>query len=206
MPIADTNIIQGTFKGKILGQTWMNVYHFVVQNLTGSLDITDVASDIANRFTLHYNEVMSPDVTLDTLEVRNRSVYPNDFIDYPIGIIGSRSVNVFAPFTTVTAKYPTSGGSVQAGGKRFPGVAEEDVEDGLITNTLTYNNYDILAAQFLVPIIVSIGPNGCDLVPVITRPASPSHENTTFFTEPTTTVNVSSFVSTQNTRKFGRGE
>lgn len=220
MAISVDDILEFTLEGQFNGAVGTrNIFHYRVSNLDVGMSDTpfvalggaarDFWAHIKDELNAMLSEVMRSKqvrariLTGSSAGVQNLYLIPTG--EQP-GLVGS---NGMPPYVAHGYRYQGSGGAERNGYKRFAGVAESQNNAGVFDGSSTDAN--ALATALSDEIQVSGGVGGVigqfDMKPVIVKKMAggldPSDIVVIDFWEP---VGVTYYgITTQNTRKFGRG-
>lgn len=205
MTIGDDSILRVTLKGTVQLQEMVNVFHYFAQISTGAVEDTlaqfatafqsDVVVPIAGIIN---NQSQFTYVKIEGVEGNNET-YETAFAP----IVGTRTGEAMPPFVAWEYQLLRATSATRHGWKRFGGIAEPDHSNG-VPNPTFQATLDALAATLYAgfdtgtvpftklysPILASYIVNG---MPRVT-PVFNSVNNIIY-----------KRVTSQNTRKFGRG-
>jgi hypothetical protein len=200
-------------EGIFLAQTTINVVHVEV---TGSeFDAADVMQVFIYAIKSEWLAVSCPDYSVYRVYVRNLA-NPEDFYDYAAsGWVGTGgSGQPYAPFAATGIRFVRRRLDMRHGYKRFGGLAEDRVENALLSS------FQMAAAENLADALVGDWVNGteehvCDFVIIKRIKYHPEGETSWAYRLPETAEEYVSYrpvayvvnpaVTSQNSRKFGHG-
>jgi len=185
----------------VVGEEAMNVFYY--EQILG-------ADTDANTLTLAFQD----QVMGDLLDIVHNTTFVNLIaardLDDPTAfyvqvegplVIGTRGGECMPPFVAWAFRYNRATTLVRNGQKRIPGVSEADQNAGVALSTFI-PTLNIAAAAMAADLV---DDNGSHYRPVIMRKVFDELTGITTYTQfPFSTVEYTR-VSTQNTRKFGRG-
>lgn len=177
-------------KGIGQGQNFLNVFHYL--QTSGS----DGAPQLSARFYTvvmpRIMDVTSLFVTYTEIAVRDK-VDPTDFYSLSISDEGNRAGSILPTHDALSYTYKVNRLDCRSGGKRFAGVSESDVQNGVIVPPFVT---EVTALE--VALEQQQVQGGSTWRPVIYGKRTGSSG---YFTNPLSSV-VFLGVTTQNTRKF----
>lgn len=211
MTILGGEILRVIDKQTLFGQQVLNVYYYEVGTDLGGTTPLEIAEgwwdsiEEALRACQH-EELNHVEVTVESLDGSH------DFGTFtiPIGMgEGTRTgTDCMPPFASFGLKMIPQNRQVRPGSKRIAGVDEDVVDNGGVVSTgmiaLLQTFADIISAP--IPFVGFLDT----IVPVVVgfpHPASPTGRPARLdrVAIPVTATSVSTYVTTQNTRKYGRG-
>jgi len=183
----------------MFGTQILNIYHYE-QVAAFTPDLVESESFIQDWFTdmqpaileVQNDSVTHPTITISALESFT------DFWSADNGGTGQVSGECLPPFVAWAIRLNRVSRVVRNGQKRFAGVSESQQTDGIINTGTATTNLDLLAAK-LATIIDHDGVPTWK--PIIARVDNTGHMTASSDVAGATVVGISS----QNTRKYGRG-
>lgn len=202
MAIGD--IIEARLFGTLFGQLHLNVFTYQIDTQNGPADYDGIADATWDILVPAVQQIATADLTFERVEVDNVTDGLS-FGSFASSATGTVAGNAFSPFATWYFRYNRSTKITRSGGKRFGGVAEVEVADGVaVTSFLPTLS---AAANDLEQSVTWLNPtdptNAVGMSPVIVgrKPAGGYDLARVNKVESVQYVSV----STQNSRKFGRG-
>lgn len=185
----------------------MNVFQYEVLPET-PFDLADYGQELADAwYTAVLNEIagiINVAIAFDTISIINLSEPLEIYTGAPtLTRNGLTAGDCMPPFTAWAFKLNRSNASTRNGSKRFWGVTEADVINGVVTPGAALGIQAVsafLGAGMTLEINTSL-PNDVQLYPVICR----KDESGGLIASQRVNSAIFRSVSTQNTRKFGRG-
>ena len=194
-------IYQLVLTGEVLTQETKNIWHY--QSVTGS----PVASDLASQWLLtvlpSIENISSSEMVYKEVSVTNIAT-GTDYFTATFTLSGARSGLCTSPFNAWGFILNPGNTTVKAGGKRFAGVANGDLDDGdpsgpivslLATCALRIGQAVVTGAGNFRPVLVSVRCN---------KSGTPLRCNGTFQTPTYPQINSGTFdvSTTQSSRKW----
>jgi len=190
-----SNAYKLTLNGLIDGNATSNVFHYLRSSTLGTA--AALTSSFVTNVLPSIQDIVSDAVLFTTIDCVLLTD-PDDSAEQNVNLPGNRGSDFFAPNAAWGFKLFPSVASVQTGSKRFPGVSEVDVALGAATGlqalrmAITASKLQLVLSQLLVlytPAIYSkVEPLGIPIERVATISSA-----------------VYNWLTTQNTRKYGRG-
>lgn len=206
MSIGTGNILEIRTKTELLGQTCRNVFHFTVVSTEALVDEQHVAEQFALWYNININPILNPAAELVQVEVLNLTNGVG-LGDAAVSQPGDHAGAVLPPFVAAGFRLNRATQTTRHGYKRFAGINEEDVANGLIVSG-AQSLFDDVATALGESVIVS-GTVDLDfeIRPII---VGRTLVDGTYVIDLTRTNEIASVTvlnpTTQNTRKIGRGE
>lgn len=150
--MAQNDVYEVTLTQRFRGQTMNNVFQ-LRQELAYTPTGTTVAFDLATRFAATFVPLLTTWQSIDvvTTAVRARNLFDvSDDYTLSLAVPGSApaTASTMPTFTAVGFLLDGDNAAVKNGAKRFAGIGEESVEDGVITNgTLLIQLADLAEAM-----------------------------------------------------------
>jgi hypothetical protein len=198
------DIIQVTLRGTLYGQRVLNVFHYKVTDVTGAVDYDLIAGTCLSKLTSDITPIQVSAMTWERCDLDNLT----DGLSFGSAtgtFNGVLATEGFAPFAAWYFRLNRSTKLTRSGGKRIAGVPENEVSNGTAESSFI-PTLAVAAGEMLLPINWNFlsAPVG-----------SGSMELGILGRNPDGTFDLSRFngvsgieyvsVSTQNSRKFGRG-
>lgn len=217
--MANNELYQVTLTSSFQGQTFNNVFYYLQQSAAPTDDTA--ALDLANQFVL---DVIDDAAFLTSAVFHTSCVWSNvrvinvyddlDFADVPLtGFTGASSITPLPPYAAISFRTSWLGPAIHRGQKRFGGITEDVNTNGTVTSTFL-----TLCANFANVLGNTITDNTGLWNPVVVKRTKyitsegteayrlPLNEADAFGKIfPAQTWSLNTNLSTQNTRKFGRG-
>ena len=210
MALSVGSILQFSLSGIIYGQRVMNVWHFAIANQQGTPSIVNYAEAWWNHVKDEYRAI--PAAQYDTAFLNIHAVEADNLTgeagDFPIptgeraGTRSNQSTTFQPAFLAAGAKLNVATRATRSGQKRFYGLVEADVTDGILQSSIVTAMNDLLG---IMTSTLSLGAPalGGGLRAVVARKDAVTGVVTA--TQNVTGYTISPNVTTQNTRKVGRG-
>jgi len=204
MPSGD--LYQLTDVQTYLGQQVLNVYYYK-QIAEPSVGVSNIA--LVRAWEDFVMATIGPvqNEGLDHVGVRVINLdNPDDFLLSPNSFAGTVSGDGMPPYVTFAFRLNRASRAVRNGQKRIGGISESSVGDGLVNPGLATN---IAAIEVALGAIITDTISGASFQPRIVHLATEAGPGGDPPATPRADYTISSVeftsVSTQNTRKFGRG-
>lgn len=217
MAISVGSIIQFKTFGLIRAQQIMNSWHYAVQAISPGSVVT-VPSDLAYGFATKWREQFQPilanSYTFDRVEVEEVNGVAIGSYAYPAGTTGTLVQEAFPPQDAVSIQLLRGDRTTRHGWKRIAGIPETAAAAGLLTTsyqTLVQNAIRPMIYPATVPPLVTVDlldSEGEDIGTVDLRAIIWGGNSPSFPTGRYQVVqgfDVKPDITTQNTRKVGRG-
>lgn len=188
-------IYELTFRGVMAGQALNNVFKY--QTTAGSFDIIGMVNTLGLAFENVHSLATVDDLTMTAVHIRRLDAVEPGFDHIPSSwpYSGTLTGQYVSTFQAVSMRMT---GSVLAfpykGFKRFAGISEADIIDGELTAG-SQTLWDDVAQVIVNPVIGGLGETWNPILYTDTYP-TPNVVGS---------IVVDSLVTTQNTRKIGRG-
>jgi len=210
MGIPNTSIVEILVQGLCLGQRWMNVFQYLIANPVGDTEPVALAAAWWNDVKASYRAmvVSTASSAFMSVVVRDLSVPTGAYAEWPIPggeHAGNRTTSELGdnmpPFTAFAVRLTVGSRVTRPGQKRFPFLNEVDNGAGLLVGdmgTLAASWAAIIAHEMTlgVPALLTV------LTPVICRKDAAGLVTAH---QPVTGYIVNPYITSQNTRKIGRG-
>lgn len=205
MPYAINDIVQVTMTGISLNETTRNVFHYRVTDANGSTTAQNLLEAFQNAVVAPLMNILSVDTEVRLLEIDNLTDGLS-FGELPLfSVEGNVAGSVMPSYVVVGYKLLRSSKITRNGFKRFSGVVEADVTGNLMTSTFVNSAANQAVIDALGSEIVT-GQAGvaASMFPVILgrRPG----QTPPFVTQDVAGVELQRNITSQNSRKPGRGE
>ena len=200
------DIVRFTLKQILFGQEVRNVFYYRVQQAGGPSGFTlvDFIPVYAQRFFDQVMQFLSGDLYLNSVLYENLTDI-DEFYEGTVSHSGAGALNAFSPQSALTVKLLRSNKQTRSGSKRFAGIAEQSVTNGVINfPQSTIDLIETFCGELLVLPEYVGSPEDVILDPVIvgrTKNASGVYELDLSKINPISSAEVQLNVSTQNTRK-----
>lgn len=198
------DIIRVVETGTLLGENFKNVYHYLT-TLGAPLDtVTDFSDAFAATFHPALEEMMSDEVafTLRVVEDLDDVLF---FGEFPLSSVGLLASPAQPSFVAYGVKLQRTFKTTRNGSKRYAGVVDGGVDDNdVILSSLLL---DAVAAAIVTELEAPAFPLLLgSYVPIIFRPANSVPTSPAQATNPISAASFSSLITSQVSRKPGRGE
>jgi len=191
--------LQDTYRtvlhGVLGGQEVSNVFHFHRSSIAGTA--AGLSSGFITNVVPVIQTIMSSAVQLTTLDIVNIED-PDDSSSAIVNAPGLRAADMFSTFAAWGFRLIPSVASLQTGSKRFAGVSEADVNDGVAVASQLLR-LAIVATRLQTPFVQSL----VNWTPVIY--SDREILGIPFRRVATISTAAYNWVTTQNSRKVGRG-
>jgi hypothetical protein len=210
MTITVGSQIEITLNMDLLGNQALNVYQYDVDTLPGGVAAVDIANAWWQHVKAAYRALATatfntPFQSVRILELNNPV---GDFAEYSIPTgerAGTRPTPTdgvaLAPFDAVGVRLVVGSRATRPGQKRLPFLTEEDQGAGILQPALTAL---VVTLMNLLTTSITLGAPAAlaVLAPIVTRKDA---SGTVTASQPITGYLINPNVTTQNTRKYGRG-
>lgn len=203
MAIVVNDVLQFSISGTFLGQRWMNVFHYGV----GATDGTETLDELMAQWTLEYiadvTPIMSAQVQIQYVDGKNLSNGIDIATATPSSVFGQSAGDVLPAFVAWSFRLNRMTALTRHGHKRIPGVTELRQTNGVV-------NADFLTQIGTVTSFLAeaFDVNGTTIAPIIVRrfPQEHAQAGELDLTGINPVISAAYLgISTQNTRKPGRG-
>jgi len=204
------SILQFAVGGVIYGQRVMNVWHYEIATQQGTPNIVNYAEAWWNHVKDEYRAI--PAAQYDTAFLNIHAVEADNLTgeagDFPIpageraGTRSNQSTTFSPSFLAAGAKLNVATRATRSGQKRFYGLVEADVTDGILQSAVV-TAIGALLSVMTSTLTLGAPALGGGLRCVVARKDAVSGLVTA--TQNVTGFSVNPQVTTQNTRKIGRG-
>lgn len=138
-------VINDIFELKLFSKLFnvqvLNVFHYRLINVLGAPETSIVASTLWTHISTELRALTTTDIIYERIEYANLNNL-NEFGAYPLNnVTGTQVAEAFPPYLVAAFRYFRSTRAVRSGFKRFAGIAEGAMVDGVPTAaflTLTY--------------------------------------------------------------------
>lgn len=203
MPILG-DVIQMLFEQEYLGQVIRNVFGYVVSVADETATMDEIADQAILDIGNIYLNVQVPEVSAVQITVNNLDD-ETEFIEKDwTGVGGNAPAGPALPsyvaggFKLLRADTDTRNGS-----KRITGIGEDTVEDN---NWTTFESAGVIAVEEAFENALLVSPGTMELLPVIIGRDPITGQPDTGRISPVSEAQAQAFITTQNSRKVGRGE
>jgi hypothetical protein len=202
MSLTNGEIVRLIVQGTMGSVVWRNVWWFRSSEVSGVPDYDQIAQDLVDNMYAFYFALQASEVHYENANLVNMS-NGVDFTDVPLTAVGTSTGALFATFAAYGVLLHRSTLLTRNGAKRIPGVVEEICDNGVITypgstqgdiesalsgdNVLSGSGWEVT----LSPVIVKRNTDGTPDLGVFSFVNS---------------ATAKTFVTTQNSRKYGHGE
>jgi len=205
MAIAVGDHIELVAHQTMFSQQILNVFHYQVVSIETTITYEDIFDAFDNQWNISLAPLLSTALILDTLTARNLT-NEIDIADHISNFAGDVSGESLPPFMSYGFRFNRLSGITRHGYKRFAGVSESVVLG--IGHNPSFNSVITAMSEALAEGLVRTGTAAdFEMLPVII--GRTKNENDTYELDLTRVngVNGVAFagISTQNTRKVGRG-
>lgn len=196
------DLVRITSCSNIYSQLACNVFYYVVAAWTGAVDIETVLDKWSEEVTLPLAPRLSTSLTPGTVKWENVD-NPAETASVVGGFAGTDTGDTMPSFVAYSVRLFGETAITRSGWKRIPGVPEAFISDGEVV-AATMTAFDAWVAASLVAPVSSEVPGDFLLEPVIVGRNPDGSLNLTAI-NPIASGKTQPRVSTQNTRKVGRG-
>lgn len=199
---AVNDVLRITYCGEILDQQVCNVMYYAVGVWTGNIDLTDALEFVADSWFATLIELQS-DQFQWVSAVLDNVTDPVEFANYaPIAPVqGLRLGDALPPYNAISIRQNRTSNLTRNGYKRIGGLAESSQSNGVL-DTTSPSPAVWLAAKDLM--INAVGNADFQFFPAIVGRNALGQPDLTRVNFPAST-DIQLNVTTQNTRKIGRG-
>jgi len=210
MAIAVGDIAQFSVTGGISGQTWTNVYTYKVVVWPGSVTGEQAAEAFWDHIKTVYRALLPVGwaSAFSTITVRDLSNDTGDYAVYGIptaeraGTRSNPSGQMLPPFLAVGVRLNVASRVTRPGQKRFAGMYEVDCDGDTVNSTFAGLVEDIM--DVMTGAIVLGAPAATVALDPIVVKRNPV-DGSILADQYVTSYTVNQYVTSQNTRKIGRG-
>lgn len=206
MSIGTNNVLEVRTRSSLLGQTCRNVFHYRVVSTEALVDEQHVAEQFALWYNIHINTILNPAAVLEQVMVLNLTNGVG-LGDAAVNQPGDHAGAVLPPFVAAGFRLNRATQTTRHGYKRFSGINEEDVANGVYVSGAVSLFEDVATALFESVIVTGTVDLDFEIHPII---VGRSLVEGTYVIDLTRTNEIASVTvldpTTQNTRKFRRGE
>lgn len=198
MAIGD--VYEITLEGTYLLQRTINVFHYVRDGISGAPDPDLFADAFVAMFNGPVSDAIASGTGWDTLRIKDVNPSGFEFVRLGLGLSGGFSAgDLMPPFVALSFLYQRNNRTTFHGHKRFAGVGEAGQNNGLPTSSL-----NTLAATAAAALLSTLTASGLDYLPCIYSKVLNGVPRSTPVVNLVKDV-IFKGITTQNTRKFGRG-
>jgi len=207
MAIGPDSIIQLKFFQELLGQQVLNVQYYVVVSETGAVtSLSGFAEAAYNLYTTTLDDLQSNQLIYRRVELYEVNGIEFDIYTPDVAETGNVGGEIMSSFNAISIRQVRNSRATRHGYKRLAGVSETIVANGQLTPTaFEAANIagDILFHEPQTWVSVNEPTRSILVLPIIWGGNDPAYPLGRFSTVDAIVVNP--WVSTQNTRKVGRG-
>lgn len=199
------DLIQITSCSTIMSQQACNVFYFAVAAWTGNMTIAEVLEYWDENHLKAVIEDMVPALLPDTITWRNLD-NTAEIVSVPMTSVGANTGDSAGPFVAFSARLYGGTAETRSGWKRFAGVNEAGVTNGELTSgtlALFQSALDVLFADVTAPTGPGSSADAWLINTIVGR--TPTGELDLSRAQPIVDVVAQPRITTQNTRKVGRG-
>jgi hypothetical protein len=204
MALNSSDVLRLTLCGTVFTEQACNVFFYLINIGSGSPTLEDVLEGFRTVVLPSILDIQSQDVEYDTAEADNLT-NGIDFGTDPLyaGITGNVSGEALPPYAAWAFTLERASKLTRNGAKRFAGVPESAQQDGVVT--AGFNPTLVTAATAIGTSFAYSNAQGAfSAFPLIVGVDTTGQRDLSRVQIPTGAV-ANAVVSTQNTRKFGRG-
>lgn len=197
--------------GSLFGQRTINEFWFLQEAGSGGANILQdtFRDDLADN----YPQLVSSQASIDSVKVYNHNS-PTDFTEAPIApVTGTVTGECLPPYAAYSFACPRARTDIRAGFKRIAGVAESTQANGYVTS----GHFQAAMADFCAFLNHDFTDgSGNSWAQIVVKRTKVTVSGKTYYIVPATITTSGyylaqsfagvSAVSTQNSRKFGRGQ
>lgn len=198
------DVIQILFEQEYLGQVIRNVFGYVVSVADPTATIEQVADRAIIEIGDVYLNVQVPEISAVQVTVKNLDT-PAEFIEKDwTGVGGNAPAGPPLPSYVAGAfKFLRGDTDTRNGSKRISGIGEDTVANN---NWTSFDSAGVLAIQDAFEATIFITPSDMEIEPVIIGRDPITGQPDSGRIAPVNEVQAQELISTQNSRKAGRGE
>lgn len=197
--VSDGDVIEIKLHTRILGVECLNVFHYEVSGLTGSPTPAQVKTAFDSGPYTPLINAISGGVTLHEIEITDLDDTLWFGADDYGGNTGAVTGDYSPAFVTAGFKYVRANRAYRNGFKRFSGVPESGLTNGVV-NSGQASLYATLASALVQPLSVGTSPDVMTLTPIILSRTVNGQPRPTPVKVPVSNV-VFAGIGSQNTRK-----
>lgn len=186
---------------QIQSQKVQNVYYYSVGTVAGAPTLQDISDEFETQVINVLDDVQSDTLEHVTVFVDNLNSTV-EFEEFAINSFGAQVSEPLPSFAAMTVRLNRTTKLTRNGSKRIAGITENLVLNGVLS--LPGANRDAIEAALEMVLLAGTSPNDVDLTPVIIPRLAGGGLDllNPNVVKSATVVNI----STQNSRKLGRGE
>lgn len=212
MDLTVNDLLEITMGMDCLGQEALNCWQYNIQTMPDPVGAVQIAEAWWNHVKTTYRGLFTNDQVHAYSFVRIRE------LNNPVGALAEYSIpfaeqagdraaggatDQMPPFASAGVRLVVGTRATRPGQKRLPGVTERDQASGFLVNTGFYlDSVSDLMDVMVAPMILGAPAALVELIPIVTRKdatgAVTAHQ-------PVTGYLINDHVTTQNSRKIGRG-
>lgn len=192
-----------TLCGELFDQTACNVFYYVVAGWTGNLSIEDVTTELVDALVADLLPVQGDDLVYNLVKFDNLT-NPSENTQVGLSIPGEDTTNgtTMSPFAAYSIRLFGTSAATRSGYKRIAGIPEGRIDAGGALTTFAAQSLQDAGDTFASSFIAT--NTDATLNPVIAgRDATGAVDFARL--NPISSATVANFMTTQNTRKRGRG-
>jgi len=205
MPWVNGDVVRIEAVQTYLGSTVRNVYFYQLQNVSGTVDAPSIVTDWQVQVLSYVVQIQSASVDYVAVKLDNVTDGLSFFEVALTATSGAQSGATINSFTAYSFKLLRGSKLTRNGFKRICGVTEDNVNGNQIIQTFFDSQAYIDAANAFGDTVNVTDTSGtADFVPVIA--SRPTATRPGYLVQPVVDVEAQQFLTTQVSRKAGRGE
>jgi len=208
MALSDGDLIEIVVNMTILSQQTLNVWQYEVGNFVSGTSLVQILEGYWNHVKSTYRGVVATGFgnVFVSLKGREMNDPAGDYAEFDIPVgerAGTRASggDLLPPYSATAVRLVVGTRATKPGGKRFAGLTEADQASGVLNTLITT---PMIALMNVMTANMTLGAPAAlnELNPIVAR-----KDANGFVTawQPITGYLINPNVSTQNSRKFGRG-
>lgn len=198
------DVFRITMCAELFGQDVCNVFHYIVAAWTGNVSLEDVIDDFVTTVVTPVKAMQSSSLVYTMISIAD-AMSPEVYFEKPYTSAGGATSTPSLPsYAAVGFKLVRTDRTTRNGFKRFAGVIEGDVTANALTNP-NLSGWTAIETALAADLTVSgSGGGAATLAPAIVR-MSPLDPYQVSEVNLVSSAEVNANVTTQNSRKVGRG-
>jgi hypothetical protein len=198
------DLVKITSCSNILSQDACNVFYYLVAAWTGNLTILEALEQWQEQVATPIAGQLAQDLDIGELSWNNVDS-PAESGSISGGFYGTAAEGPVSAFTAVSVRLFGTTAVTRSGWKRIAGVVESSVASGVISPTVLAIFQDWADESIVIPLTAPLsGTPDMVLIPVVVGRNTDGSLNTAAV-NPLASAVVQNLMTTQNTRKVGRG-
>jgi len=210
MAIDNSSLLQISVRGHIFGQQSMNVFQYEVGGLSGPVAAVNIGEAYWNHVKATYRPLISAGhgLAFESVFVEETGVIPGEYAEYAIpsgeraGTGANAGQGLMPPFVAAAIRLTVGTSLTRPGQKRISGQDESDANSST-WETAYGTKLTNFAAVIGLPMVLGAPAAAMELRPIVTK--KPGVGLPVSVWQYVTGTFVNATITSQNTRKIGRG-